>query len=255
MKIRTEEDIQQLALKIEQELGIDVRKYQNEEVIDSISSLITFPIYALQWIIRPPFIAIFIWVIGFFFIDLVHVEYLLYFILGLVLFVINGALTGVLVLTNKLQTDLIGIMEHSLGILKSAIGDLQRTGKLMTKEARARNFALLFKGIVHVVTIPTLSRIISNKVPFVGGILKGLVRRILTLAADRFRYHDKQIDAIVQQEEGPSKVIEVYEQAISGSITGIRKLIVFARKAVQLPFKLVFIITFSILLLFLYLIW
>lgn len=255
MKIRTEADIEQLAQKIQQELGIDVRKYQNEEVIDSLSELIIFPIYALNWGLRAPLIALVIWIIGFFVVDLVHVEYPLYFVLGLILFLVNGILFGVLFLVKKLEVDLLKIVKHCLGILQSAVSDLQHTGKLMTYQNRVQNFGLLFKGIIHIVAIPTLSRVISNKVPIIGDLLKGLVKKILNTVADRFKYSEKVVEQELQKESNPSKLIKTYEQGIAASTSGLQTLITFSRKLVQLPFRIAFSITGFLLFIFLWLIW
>lgn len=71
MKIRTQKGIDQLNLKIQTELGVDVQKYRNEEVAESFVSLLVFPQYVINWTIRPILIAFLLYIIGFFVVDLV----------------------------------------------------------------------------------------------------------------------------------------------------------------------------------------
>ncbi|MEM6699997.1 MAG: hypothetical protein AAF599_16460, partial [Bacteroidota bacterium] len=74
MKIRTSKDVEKLDKKIKEELGIDVQKYRNEEVVENFVQLLVFPEYVINWVIRPVLISIGIFIIGFFTLNLVHVE-------------------------------------------------------------------------------------------------------------------------------------------------------------------------------------
>jgi len=103
MKIRTKKDVIALDQKIKDELGVDVSKYKNQEVVDNFVSLLVFPQYIFNWGIRPVLIAFALYIAGFFVLDLVHIFYVIYGLFGLVLFLLSGILAGVLFLIWKMK--------------------------------------------------------------------------------------------------------------------------------------------------------
>jgi len=113
MKIRTEQDVELLDARIKQELKVDVRKYKNEEVIEKFVSLLVFPEYVLTWMIGPILVALVIYVLGFFFLQLVHIEYVLYGLIALVLFSLLGICAGLLLLTSKMKRDIAEVVDYS----------------------------------------------------------------------------------------------------------------------------------------------
>ena len=104
MRIRTTRDIEQLGEKIKQELGIDLQKYRDEEAVENFVELLVFPQYIFNWVIRPILLSIVIFMVGFFLLDLVHIEYIIYGLVGFVLFLIIGILLGLLLLTWKMRS-------------------------------------------------------------------------------------------------------------------------------------------------------
>lgn len=126
MKIRNEADVEALDQKIKTELGVDISKYRDEETVDTLSSLITFPIYALNWTIRPVIIAFVLYILGFWLIDLVHIQYFVYGIFGLVLFLISGLFAGLLYLTLRFKTDIKQLANYSLTVLKGIVADMDQ---------------------------------------------------------------------------------------------------------------------------------
>lgn len=165
MKIRSQKDIEVLDHKIKEELGIDVRKYKNEEVVENFVEIMVFPKYVINWVIRPILVAILIYIIGFFIFNLVHIEYVVYGIIGLLLFLAAGLLFGLLFLMWKMKLDMWGIINYSLEIMKSAVSDINQINSQINKENRKEVLGLLFKGIIHIVTIPMVSKIVADKVP------------------------------------------------------------------------------------------
>lgn len=72
MKIRTAADAKKLDEKIQRDLGIDVKKYRNPEVAEQFVELLIFPQYIINWGIRPIIISFFLYIAGFFIVDLVR---------------------------------------------------------------------------------------------------------------------------------------------------------------------------------------
>lgn len=253
MKIRTQKDVEKLDQKIKTELGIDVSKYRNQEIVENFADLIVFPQYAISWIIRPVLGAILLFILGFFVIDLVHIEYLLYSLLGFVLFLISGFIFGLLVLAWKIKKDIWGIVEYTLDIMKSAVVDLNQTNKQMTPGNKKETLGLLFLGILHVVTIPMLSEVIGNKLPLVGRPVGWFIKKVLTLIAGRISFDEEIKEEMLKSGEAPNAV-QVYTKSIMNVSNGLKIVMDWSFAAAQFPLKLAFGIVASLLLLFLYLI-
>ncbi|MDY8137497.1 hypothetical protein [Aquimarina sp. 2201CG5-10] len=254
MRIRTKKDIEKLDNKIKDELGVDVQKYRNEEVVENFVELLVFPKYIINWVIRPVLISIVIFIIGFFIFDLVHIEYVIYGIIGLILFLAAGILSGLLFLMWKMKSDMWGIINYSLEIMKSAVADINQVNSQVNKENRKDVLGLLFKGIIHIVTIPMISKVISGKVPFIGGIVNKIVKKILTLVSDKVKFDEEKLKQELNKGEGEPDALKAYLNSISSATKGLEKIMNFTFGVAQFPLKIGFVITLLFLVFFLYLI-
>lgn len=255
MKIRTQKDIEALDEKIKEELGIELKKYQNDEIAESIVELLIFPQYVINWGIRPILVALLLYIVGYWVVDLTGIDYVFYGIFGLVFFVINGVVGGILFLMIKMKSDFLKILQYSLDILRSCVEDLRTAGGKVTAGNKKEVLALLFKGVICIVMIPTISKAVSDRIFIIGGILKGIMRRMLFLASDRIKFDDSALNLALQEETDPSKVLKIYVQLITHARSGLSKIVGISMSVVQLPVKLVFGLVFSMLVLLLYLVW
>lgn len=255
MKIRTKKDVENLDRKIQEELGIDVKKYRNQEVAESFGELLVFPAYILNWTIRPVLFSVLVYILGFTVIDLVHIEYLIYGIFGLILFLVTGILGGLFFLTWKMKSDMWGIIEYSLGIMKSAVEDLNLMNDHINPENRKDVLGLLFKGIIHIVTIPMLSKVISDKVPLLGGIVNWFVKKILTRISDIVKFDEIRLKEELKVKNPESSALNIYIKSITATTTGLNKLVNVTFGIAQLPLKIFLGIFLFLTALFVYLIW
>ncbi|WP_103866809.1 MULTISPECIES: hypothetical protein [Aquimarina] len=255
MKIKTQEDVDSLDIKIQNELGIDLKKYRNPEVVENIMDLLLFPKYILNWTMRPVLISFVIYIIGYFIIDLVHIEYILYAIIGLVLFLITGVLAGLWFLTFKLKSDINAIIQYTLDILKSCVVDISKLSTNNLKENPKDTLQLLMKGITHIITIPVLTDVISKKIPLIGRLINSIIKRILISISNKLRFKSTEDTTVQTGEMTPSQIIEFYTKAVMGASNGLSTVLSISTHIVQLPIKISFGIIFSILMLFIYLIW
>ncbi|WP_299104142.1 hypothetical protein [uncultured Tenacibaculum sp.] len=255
MKIRTEKDVRELDEKIKRELGIDVRKYRNEEVVASFSELISLPSYIVSWVIRPILFALLLFIAGYYTLNLVHIEYLIYSIIGLVLYLFAGVSFGLLLLLIKMKKDIWSVVDYTLDIMKSAVKDLASVNNQITEENKKNVLSLLFKGILHIVTIPMFTEIITSKIPIVGFLLSKLLKKVLVLISDRLKF--EETDMLTSKETfttGESGVVKSYMITIESASKGLEKLTSFTFKIARFPIILLFGLSFILLFLFLYLI-
>lgn len=235
MKIRTDADVARLDQKIKTELGVDVGKYRNEEVVETLSSLLVFPIYAISWTVRPVIIAFLLFVVGFFVLDLVHIQYLLYAIFGLVFFLITGLFSGLFYLTIRFRSDIRSIMNYSMDIMRGIVEDLDKLNTQTDATNRKEVLQLLFLGVMHIITIPVVSDIIGNRVPFIGGLVSRLVKRVLTTMAALFRWDQQDLRAAEKQAGGEGKILPMYLASVSGFQGILDKILSISIRVIQLP--------------------
>lgn len=235
MKIKTQADVIALDQKIQSDLGVDIGKYRDPEVVSKITELLVFPIYALNWTVRPVIIAFLIYLAGFFIFDLVHIEYLIYAVFGVVLFLVTGLFAGLLYLTIRFKSDIADIMNFSMDILKRIVRDVDKLNTTTDASNRTANLQLLFLGTMHLITIPVAGEVIGNRVPFIGGLVARLVRKVLTTATNLFRLDKMTHSTAKENAGGHGKILPMYLASVSGfqQLTG--KILGIGMRVVQLP--------------------
>lgn len=254
MNIRTEKDLELLDKKIQEELGVDVQKYRNEEVAENFVELLVFPEYVISWVIRPVLVSLAIFILGFYILNLVHLEYIIYAVIGLGLFLTTGLLIGLLSLCWKMKSDMWGIVDYSLDVMKLAVSDMNKVNNQVTKENRKDVLGLLFKGIIHIVTIPMLSQAISDKVPLIGNLVNGIAKKILTTISNAVKFDEENLKQELSKKENEPNALEIYSNAISIVSEGLEKLMNFTFKVAEWPLMIGLFIAIILLILFLYLI-
>ncbi len=255
MKIRTEKDVEILKQRIDEEFGIDVEKYKNEEVAENFVDLMTFPIYAFNWTIRPVLVAFVLYVIGFWVVDLVDAETFFYAIIGFFLFLLTGFLLGLLLLTWKIKNDLWSIVEYTMNIMKEALTDIDEIKDKISPENRNNKLALLFKGILHIVTVPLITEIVSEKVPVAGGMINGFIKRVVRIISDRLKFDESDLKKELQKGTDEPGFLDSASNTIASASKGMDRLMDITFGVARFPLKVGFALSSILLILFLYLIW
>lgn len=244
-------DIEKLSEKIKDELGIDIQKYRDEELVGKFIELLAFPKYISNQLIRPVSIYIGVFLFGFLIFDLAPIDYLVYGVLGFLLFLASGTLLGLLFLSGKMKTDIIKLLNYSLNIMNSLIMDLNQVSNQMSPKKRKDTLELLFNGIIHIVTIPTMSEVIRDKIPFVGGYIAKLFTRTLAFISDRIKFDQGFLKPQVNSGDIEESTIETYLKSISEARSKVDKTLDTAFSLAQTPLKLGIGITHLVLILFL----
>ena len=194
------------------------------------------------------------YLIGFKGLDLVHIEYLIYGIIGFGLFLTSGLFLGLIFLLDRMKTDMWGIIDYSIGIMKEAVLDLKEANLSVNEENRKNKLSLLFKGIIHIVTIPLLSKAISQKVPFVGGIVNRVVKSILIIVSDKIKFDESQLDNALNIKKESPDLIEDYSKIITSDSKGLEKVLKITFRIANFPLIICFAVSLFSLVIFLYLI-
>ena len=252
MKIRSIKDVELLDRKIQDELGIQVKKYADENAVDRLIEILLFPKFIVKWGIRPVLISLAIFICGFYVLHLPNVEAVIYFLLGIILFVAIGVLSGVLFVFYKLSSDVRYILQYSLEVMKSCLGDIKQVNhEVKARKTKKGVLTLLFKGVIHIVTIPTLGIVIRRKIPLFGNVINFLFRKILTLVTNTIRFDVETEEPLGVNTLSKSSLLELYEKRVSQVSNDLDKLIGMVFKTLGFPLKLVLGILLFILFLFL----
>jgi len=242
MKVRTKRAARKLDKAIQEELGVDIKKYRDPEVEETVSDLLNLFTYAANALKFPLLIGLGLFIVGFSVLDLVHVENLIYGIFGIILIVIVALMIGVLLIIWGIKNDVLEVIDYSLSLTKNIQQDTQAIQSQMTGEDKERKYELFYKGVLHLITIPIVSGVVGKKIPLVGGFAGGLVRRVLAAATDnkfifKLLYKANVFDAPVAVGEFANTT-----NRLRDFVEGIDQAVSRVLRVVQFPFIIVLLI-------------
>ena len=255
MIIRNEKDRIKLAEEIKSELGIDINKYRTEEVAETIFDLLSFPQYIFAYTIRPILYSVGAFIIGYFLINLVHIEYVLYTLIGLPLFLGVGILLGVNFFVGKIKGDMFDVIKYSIEIFNNIKEDLKLSKANLSAERKRYQYNLLFQGVVHHITLPVITEVVADKIPIVGGFIKSLIYRVMSGITNIFAV-DKPNTELKQEldKRGEASILEQESASFERLSAVLDKTILAVFAAARFPLKIMLGILSLLLLLFVYLI-
>ena len=250
MKIRTKADVEALDLKIQNELGIDVKKYGNKEAVEKFVDLLIFPKFIIKWGTRPLLLALLCFFAGYFLFDLVNIEVFIYSLIGFALFLLVGVLASVMFVLWKINKDVLNVAQYSLEIMKSSLGDLKQVNHQINEENKKDVLSLLFKGIIHIVTIPLMSVVIAQKIPLLGGLVARLIKKMLTILTNVIKFEDQLTNEEVDSKDTKSARLLAYEKMVTAASKNLDQFVNITFRVLKLPIRMLLIITSLFLILF-----
>ncbi|MFN3194364.1 MAG: hypothetical protein ACE364_00265 [Chlorobiota bacterium] len=185
--------------------NIDLSTYQSKEVTERIADLITFPIYVIGILIWPLLVSVVLFVSGYFVLRLDGLDHLFYPLLGLPLLVLGGFFIGLVWLISRLKDDLVSIMDYSLVVFKQAASNMQKDG------GGSRDYGAVFSGVMNSVILPSVRKVLENKVILIGGFVYSIVNKIVTRVTQKY-INNKPKD---NRGESTNRGLEYYEKAIN----------------------------------------
>ena len=174
-----------LAENFETRTGIDLRNYKKPELLDLISDLLTFPIYAGKSIIIPLLIYLVVTIIlavlvtGYF-------STIAAIIFIPVFSVLNALTTAALLFIFRLRKDMTEAVGAGLSLTKEVTKDVRNVQlKRENKSFSFPSFAEIFNGVMRVVIVPSIITVVKKKIPLIGGLFSGLIRKLADLTTGR----------------------------------------------------------------------
>ena len=181
MKVKTKEDLDKLDQKIQDDLGVDVKRYANPEVVARFVEMLLFPAYALFWLSIPMLLFFLAFIAGYWIPSFTGWDILGYSTFGLVFSLLTSFSFSLLFLLFQTKKDIRSILAYSLEIMKNILFDTKHLDGRVKPEEQKEVRKLLFHGVIHLVTIPTVTQVIAEKIPVIGELFSGLIKKVLRL--------------------------------------------------------------------------
>lgn len=249
--------IEQEAVRLEQETGIDFKKYQNPEILEKISDLISFHSQTTAFLLG--YTALFLAIIAalcFWFHSrgMNFVGIVLFLIFGVLFSLIEGPSLGLIKLAKKALKDSAEVVRMMLDFVKEVRQDIFTPGK--DKPGAKMTAANLIRGVSYVVFIPAVSQIVRGKLKLFAGPVNFLIgnsifhlTNSLTAAVDKTSGQDEnpgkenvQVELSGEQEK-PGEKENKFDRLIDDARNKIGPLADSVGRKVAAPAKLVFNIT------------
>lgn len=109
---------------------------------------------------------------------------------------------------------------------------------------------LIFKGIIHIVTIPILTQIITEKIPLIGRFISGLIKWILTAITNRMKFDEIDFEEDRNPTTGKSSLLESLSYLISDLSEVITTVVNFIFNTLLVPMIIALIIALFILVIY-----
>ena len=240
--------IEREAERLEQETGIDFKKYRNPETVEKISDLISFHSQANAFLLR--YTAIFLIIIGalcywFHTRGMSVVGIVLFLLVGIVFSLLEGPSLGLIKLTKKAVSDGMDVVVMMLDFVKEVRQDVL---SLTEKKPGAKiSSANLVRGVSYIVFIPAVRQIVRAKLKilaipvnfFIGNSIFYLTKS-LTVVMDKADSKDPG------EQEGPEESANKFDQLVDEAKKSVGPLADSVAKKVAIPAKILFNVTLFI---------
>lgn len=163
------EKIKALRRTLIDKTGIDFEVYRSDELAERLVGLIEFPIYFVITIAKPLMgyllFTLGLAVILYWFGDSAFMVILL-LLVGIIFSLFDGVFQGLVNFLEKLEKDISRILNLSLEIVRSVLGDIQHTSSKQIKEMP--KISEIISGVILIVVVPSLNNVIKDKIPLFG---------------------------------------------------------------------------------------
>lgn len=165
--------------------GVDLRDYQRPEIVELIGDLVTFPLYAGKSLIIPLFIYLLItgvlaFVVTGYFSTILAIVFIPIFSVA------NALTTAAILFLFRLRNDITEAIKAGMDLSKEVTRDVRNVYVLKEHDALGfPSFAEIFRGVMHVVIVPITISVLKKKIPIIGGLFSGLVRKLANLTTSK----------------------------------------------------------------------
>ncbi|MEL6654270.1 MAG: hypothetical protein AAFQ87_26060 [Bacteroidota bacterium] len=158
---------------IKQKTGIDFEQYKEESWGETIANLVFFPQYAISNILKGPgLLLLIVFTIAIICMFTEHKTFGFFFLIfGIVFGIINGFYLGCIWFVRSLTSDINSLLNLTLQKSGSIINSFNDPEQ---KAAYQASLIDIVRGVIFSMILPEVNKVISKKVPFIGGVIAWL---------------------------------------------------------------------------------
>lgn len=217
------EALTELNSQLERKTGIDFTKYRDQNIFEALSDVLSFPGYFVRTLALSVLVYVLIIVLWAISQEAIGFKTFL-FTIGIVLAFVNGILTGLRFIVKKIKGDIINIFTIVLNLVETITDDIDKVkSKYDSGELKVPTKLELFKGTFMIIVIPTLSDIVSNAIPLIGGIISRLVVKIITGIYNKLAKDYIPNEEAIGPEENNKETVASWASSVKSILANIHK--------------------------------
>lgn len=241
MKKYLKSDKNQLNTQLLKNYGVDLELYKKPEIINKIGEIMMFPQYVVKYISLPIILSFLLYGSSFIIFSFEGVGLVVYILLGWMLFNVAGVFAGIIYLISKIKSDVRLLIAFSFEITIKVLNDTSNIGEKLMKRPSA--VGEIFKGIILVVVVPSLTEALANQIPLLGGIFNKIIQKSLIAVSNKLKFSELTYVENKNETEVKNKYLNIIEKTQQKSDLIINRIF----SSLQVPFKIILCILISIL--------
>ena len=237
--------------KIKNELNIYIEQYRNIEIFGKITQIFFIQKYAIGNIFKPVLFSLILYFIGFFILNLTTIQYFIYGIFSLILFISLGLFIGIILLIRNLKKDLLTITQQSTELVEKIYVDICNTNTNNFEKLK-NPLTLIFEGILIGLVQPKISSSVTN-IPLVGNIVDNGIDKTIPILIENFKKQEDKFNISEKAENIGNQILNKIEKSkiiINAYLSKIENTISKSISFISFPIYTITIILFIVLLIF-----
>jgi hypothetical protein len=231
--------IEFLSQQLEKQTGINFQKYANPELIEQITNIVTFPVYAVKNLKQPIKITyLILLILAVFFIVKGNTFFgIVLIILGIPIGFFNGVWWGLVNLIKLLKNDMMNIIDLMLNLTETVMADFRTLKSTdVANKFKIPKTSEIINGIIFIVILPVISKIIRNKMPFLGTTISSTINKTLGIVANLIGKEESEDKTLVATAElyNPSIVDNHFNKSIAFIKSVQKKINTFTNTSIEM---------------------
>lgn len=165
--------------------GVDLSRYRNEELTETVANALTFPLFFARSISRPAGAFLLGVIVAMF---LVESGYFRAFLVlpGMPLAIVNGVLLGLVLFVRRIRDDMDRVFAISADLSVQVMEDIGTArGRIGGGDSGFPSLLETFQGVNAVILLPIVIRTLERRVPLLGGLAAKITERFFALVDTR----------------------------------------------------------------------
>ena len=227
--------------------GVDLARYRNEELMDTMANAVTFPLFFVRSVSRSVGVFLLLDVVlmvvadGGLFRTVLAVP-------GLPLALVNGVLLGLVLFVWRIRQDMDRVFAISADLTLQVMQDIA-TARRQVADGGFPGLLEIFQAVNAVVVLPVVLRTLERRVPLLGGLAVKITERFFGLV-------DKRLAAAIES-RGPAAPAPASPADVSAWMQAARRAVETGRgllsqviekvaRIVAFPFVTLFVMVFGL---------